>query len=359
MELALPLLPARAGERLPELDMIERLISAAPRSVEVRTVCEVTVCQGAAGEDSRRLPVHAISLGNPDRSAPAIGFFGGVHGLERIGTHVLLHFLEDLLARLARDRALKRRLEHLRLVFMPLVNPGGMLRATRCNPHGVDLMRNAPVDSTAKVPFMLGGQRLSARLPWFRGHGGATGATMETESRALCKLVEEELLGRPFSLALDCHSGFGFRDRIWFPYAHTAEPIRHLPEIHALAHRLDQEQPQHGYVFEPQSRQYLTHGDLWDHLYQRSLLSEGSVFLPLTLELGSWRWVRKYPRQLFSRLGMFNPLPPARRARVLQNHLPWLEFLTRMGESFADWLPVDGARSQHQHRAHARWYPQR
>lgn len=25
---------------------------------------------------------------------PAIGFFGGVHGLERIGTQVLLHFLE-------------------------------------------------------------------------------------------------------------------------------------------------------------------------------------------------------------------------------------------------------------------------
>ena len=349
MELALPVSPASTGQRLPELDTLERLIGNAPRGVEVRTVCQVESGGGL-------LPVHAISLGNPDRTVPAIGFFGGVHGLERIGTHVLLHFLEDLLNRLAIDSTLNRRLENLRLVFMPLVNPGGMLRDTRCNPRGVDLMRNSPVDSTSKVPFMLGGQRVSARLPWFRGQCGASGGTMEPESRALCKLVEDELLGRDFSVALDCHSGFGFRDRIWFPYAHTAEPIHHLPEIHALARLFDQQQPQHGYVFEPQSRQYLTHGDLWDHLYQRSLQQDGSVFLPLTLELGSWRWVRKYPRQLFSRLGMFNPLPPARRARVLQNQLPWLEFLTCMGGSFADWLPTGGDRAVHQRSALARWY---
>ena len=352
MELALPLLPARPGQCLAELETLERLMAAAPRGVGMRTVCEVD----ASGT---RLPVHAVTLGNPDRSVPAIGFFGGVHGLERIGTQVLLHFMQDLFARLSNDSALNHRLENLRLVFMPLVNPGGMLRSTRCNPRGVDLMRNGPVDSSSKVPFMLGGQRWSAHLPWFRGQSGATGDTMEPESRALCKLVEDELLGREFSVALDCHSGFGFRDRIWFPYAHTAEPIRHLPEIHALASRFDVQQPTHGYVFEPQSRQYLTHGDLWDHLYQRSLAREGGVFLPLTLELGSWRWVRKYPRQLFSRLGMFNPIPPARRARVLQNHLPWLEFLTCMGGSFNDWLPVGNARREHQLSALARWYAPR
>ena len=350
MELALPLLPARAGERLPEQEAVERLISSAPRGADVRTVCEVDA-------NGQRMPVHTICLGNPDHSVPAIGFFGGVHGLERIGTHVLLHFLQDVLARLRSDSELNRRLESMRLVFMPLVNPGGMLRTTRCNPRGVDLMRNAPVESASKVPFMLGGQRVSAHLPWFRGNCGVAGDAMEPESRALCKLVEDELLERPFSVALDCHSGFGFRDRIWFPYAHTAEPIRHLPEIHALTRLFDQQQPLHDYVFEPQSRQYLTHGDLWDYLYQRSLTNSDGVFLPLTLELGSWRWVRKHPRQLFSRLGMFNPLPPERRARVLQNHLPWLEFLTSMGGSFADWLPTGSARNQHQQSALARWYP--
>jgi hypothetical protein len=340
--------PARAGQRLPELDWLERLIDAAPRGVVTRTLCDVEV----AGQ---RLPVHALCLGNPDRDKPAIGFFGGVHGLERIGTHVLLHFLEDLFVQLATDLALNYRLEHMRLVFMPLVNPGGMLGTTRCNPQGVDLMRNGPVDATSKVPFLIGGQRLTPRLPWYRG---ADTGMMEPESHALCRLVEDELLGRKFAVALDCHSGFGFRDRIWFPYAHTTTPIHHLPEIHALTALFEQRHPEHNYVIEPQSHQYLAHGDLWDHLYRSSLAQEGSVFLPLTLEMGSWRWVSKYPRQLLSKLGMFNPLPAARRDRVLRNHLPWLEFLIRMGSESANWLPAGAARAAHANSASARWYRQ-
>ncbi len=337
---------ARAGQRLPELDWLERLIDAAPRGVVTRTLCEVQ-----AGGQS--MPVYALCLGNPDRKLPAIGFFGGVHGLERIGTQVLLHFLEDLFAQLTTDLALNYRLEHLRLVFMPLVNPGGMLGTTRSNPQGVDLMRNGPVEATSKVPFLIGGQRLTPRLPWYRG---ADPDTMEPESQALCRLVEDELLGRKFAVALDCHSGFGFRDRIWFPYAHTATPIHHLPEIHALTALFEQRHPEHNYVIEPQSHQYLAHGDLWDHLYRSSLAQEGSVFLPLTLEMGSWRWVSKYPRQVLSKLGMFNPLPAARRNRVLRNHLPWLDFLIRMGSDSARWLPTGAARAAHANGASARWY---
>ena len=344
MEYAFDQASATRGRRLPELAALERMLDTAPAEVGVRTVCEVQA-------DGERLPVYCVTLGNPDRDAPAVGFFGGVHGLERIGSHVLLHFLEALLGRLAHDDGLKRRLESLRLVFMPVVNPGGMLLATRCNPRGVDLMRNAPVVAVQKVAFMLGGQRLSRHLPWYRGSGD----TMEAESRALCQVVEAELLGRRFAVALDCHSGFGMRDRIWFPYAHTTEPIRHLPEIHSLSKLFDQLCPRHGYLFEPQSAQYRTHGDLWDHLYQRALEKAGTTFLPLTLEMGSWRWVVEKPRQLFSRPGLFNPRPGARRERVLRDHVPWLEFLTCMGGTWADWLPAGAARAEHERAARARW----
>ncbi len=336
--------PSATQIALPELAQLERLLDTAPSSVGVRTTCEVSC-------DGRRLPVYSITLGNPDRSAPCVGFFGGVHGLERIGTQVLLHFMERLLLRLATDSGLHRQLENLRLVFMPLINPGGMLQATRSNPRGVDLMRNAPVEAAGKVPFMLGGQRMSPRLPWFRG-----GATMEDESRALCEVVEREMLGRRFAVALDCHSGFGLADRIWFPYAHTATPIRHLAEIHALSAMFDRDCPRHAYLFEPQSVQYRTHGDLWDHLYQRSLASGDGAFLPLTLEMGSWRWMLEKPRQLFSRLGFFNPMPAHRQAQVLRQHLPWLEFLTRMGGSWADWLPAGPERARHERAAQLRWY---
>ena len=139
---------------------------------------------------------------------------------------------------------------------------------------------------------------------------------METESAALCRIVTDELLSRPFSLAVDCHSGFGMRDRIWFPHAHTPRPIEHLAEIHALLETMDDSLLHHRYRVEPQSRQYLAHGDLWDHLYLQT--PPGAAFIPLTLEMGSWLWVRKNPRQLFSRHGLFNPTIAHRQQRVLR-----------------------------------------
>ena len=41
------------------------------------------------------------------------------------------------------------------------------------------------------------------------------------------------LLGRPFSIVVDCHSGFGTRDRVWFPYAHTARPMANVRRAEA------------------------------------------------------------------------------------------------------------------------------
>ena len=187
-----------------------------------------------------------------------------MHGLERIGAEVVLAYLRTLVSRLPWDRVQQRQLESLRLVFMPLVNPGGLWLGTRANPQGVDLMRNAPQDDTVgRVPFLVGGQRLSAALPWYRSPAGAP---MQAESQALCEVVEQELLGRPFSLAVDCHSGFGLHDRIWFPYACRREADR-VAAGAACAEGAARCQPGASpYVFEPQSRLYLAHGDLWDHL---------------------------------------------------------------------------------------------
>lgn len=324
---------------LPELDELLRLIDAGGARFDARVACEV---QGG-------LPVHVVALGSRAPDAPAAGFFGGVHGLERVGTQVLLSFLRSLLERLKCDEALEELLAATRLVLMPLVNPGGMSRRTRANPSGVDLMRNAPLESRERVPVLVGGQRLSPRLPWYRG---AAGAPMEPESRALCEVVRRELLGRPFALALDCHSGFGLRDRLWFPHAHTRAPFRDVAEVHALVERFAAEAPEHPYLFEPQSRRYLAHGDLWDHLCGEAR----QVFLPLTLEMGSWRWIRKSPRQLWSRAGLFNPLPAERLARVRRNHLRLLDFLCRAAHEHRQWLPSGEARERHRRRAMVRWF---
>lgn len=331
---------------LAELADLQQIIDEGGAQLEHRVVGEV-----AGG--TQRLALHVIALGNPDPEVPAVGFFGGVHGLERIGAEVVITYLRSLVRRLRWDGVLQRQLETLRLVFMPLVNPGGMWRGTRANPNGVDLMRNAPLDAIEAVPWLIGGQRVSAGLPWYRG---PQGAGMEAESQALCDLVGAELLTRPFSIALDCHSGFGTVDRIWFPFAHTARPISHLPEVHALSEIFEHSHAHHRYVLEPQSRQYLTHGDLWDHLYLRACEDPGRTFLPLTLEMGSWIWVKKNPRQLFSRQGIFNPLIEHRQQRVLRRHMAWLDFLTRAASSHRHWVPTGPAREQHHQHALQRWY---
>jgi hypothetical protein len=331
---------------LPELSELERILELGYGHLETRVACVVT-----AGD--KRLPLYQLALGNSDPMLPAIGFFGGIHGLERIGTHVLLFFLRSLLTRLKWDKSLHRLLQDVRLVFMPLINPGGMWQSTRSNPQGVDLMRNAPIEAAGNVPFMLGGHRISPLLPWYRG---PEGVAMEIENQTLCDIVTKELLARSFSIAVDCHSGFGTRDRVWFPYAHSVEPIEHLAEILALEELFHQSHPNTRYLFEPQSLQYRTHGDLWDYLYIQALQDKNKIFLPLTLEMGSWLWVKKNPRQLFSRQGLFNPSVEHRLHRVLRRHTMWLDFMMRAACSCDNWLVKGPSRSRLQERAVARWY---
>ena len=333
-------------KNLPELVMLKRLIDEGGRHLEVAAPCSIAI-------DGRDFPVYTIALGNPGPDVPVLGFFGGIHGLERIGTQVILAFLQSILARLQWDSTLHQQLESMRLVFMPLINPGGMWQGTRSNPQGVDLMRNAPLSASEPVPFLLGGHRYSPHLPWYRG---AENDAMQVESQAVCELVERELLSRQFSMALDCHSGFGLRDRIWFPHAHTATPIPHLADIGALEELFSRTYPHHNYVFEPQSRQYRTHGDLWDYLYLQGTSDSERVFLPLTLEMGSWLWVKKNPRQLFNRAGIFNPTAAHRLQRVLRGHLVWFDFLMRATNSHGRWLPEGLARKAQRRRALAQWY---
>lgn len=330
---------------LSELEELERILSAGADHLRCEVACRVD-------HMGQSLPVYAVTLGNADPALPGVGYFGGVHGLERIGSRVVLAFLQQLVARLAWDASLHELLARVRVLFMPVVNPGGMARGTRANPRGVDLMRNGPVDARDPVPFLLGGQRISAGLPWYRGRAGAP---MEAESAALCAWVARELHGRPLAIALDCHSGFGLRDRIWFPFAHRRAPVDVLPELHALHAVFAATHPQHPYVFEPQSAQYLAHGDLWDHLVLKAG-ARGGLFLPLTLEMGSWLWVKKNPRQLFTRHGMFNPLIAHREQRVLRRHLPLLDFVLRAALSHARWLPDAAGRERHRQQALARWY---
>ncbi|UJP05790.1 MAG: DUF2817 domain-containing protein [Nitrosomonas sp.] len=331
----------------PELAQIEAII----QENRGQYLQSQTLCQVACGDDL--LPVYALTLGNRDPDAPCIAYVAGVHGLERIGTQVVIAFLEGLLERLKWDRVLADTLQQVCIHFLPIVNPAGMLNKTRANAQGVDLMRNAPVDSREKTIPLAGGHRISAHLPWYRGK---TGEPMQPEAQALCDFIVRHVFPAPFSLVLDCHSGFGFHNQIWFPYAKSRlEPIKHLKEVCSLRNLFMQTYPHQDYLFEPQSQHYLVHGDLWDFLYLASL-ARNNVFLPLTLEMGSWRWIRKNPLQLRQLIGLYHPIKPHRLSRVLRSHLILMEFLLHATLSYQNWLDCDDAKRLEQ-QALALWYP--
>ncbi len=306
----------------PELVAIERLAAQAGDGARVLA---------RAAEH----PIHVFRFGVDDVTTPALLVTGGVHGLERIGTGVAIAYLTSLLARIAWDRVLHDALARCRVIVVPLVNPVGLARGRRANGNGVDLMRNAPAAPTGGTP-LIGGQRVSPRLPWYMG---APGAEMEVEAAALAGLVERELFAAPFAIALDLHSGFGFLDRLWYPYARTREPPADLGRIEALARLLDAALPNHVYRVEQTARAYTIRGDLWDHLYDRRRAAGTGTLLPLTLEMGSWTWVRKNPLQGLSSLGRFNPVKPHRVRRTLRRHLPLVDFLHRAAASHAGWTP--------------------
>ena len=86
-----------------------------------------------------------------------------------IRSYYVIAYLRSLVERLQWDDTVHRLLDSVRLVFMPIVNPGGMWLGARANPNGVDLMRNGPLSASERVAFLVGGHRISARMPWYRG----------------------------------------------------------------------------------------------------------------------------------------------------------------------------------------------
>lgn len=321
---------------LPELDALERCIELLEPFADIQTLAKIKV-------RDKELPLYALTLGKGDAQSPVLGLFAGVHGLERIGTRIVISYLQTLAELLSWDETVSNLLKKSRLVFIPLINPGGMYLKSRSNPNGIDLMRNAPIeaDLNSKL-FIAAGHRISKYLPWYRGEENAA---METEAKAVCDFVEKNIFPSSMALTVDFHSGFGKIDRFWFPYAKTKAPVPDVAKIYSLKTLLDRTYPNHVYCVEPQSKQYRTHGDLWDYLYDKHLAKrKKEVFIPFTLELGSWLWVKKNPSQLFSLLGPFNPQQRHRYQRILRRHITLIEFLWKAVLSPKSW--VDQSESQ-------------
>lgn len=337
-----------ARKHFPEMNDLESLIESFGPAARARVIAHVE-------HKDKSYPLHCLSIGSPDPEAPSIGLFAGAHGLEKIGSEVVLAYMHTLLELLRWDRHFQDRLKYSRLVFMPILNPVGIVNRTRSNGNGVDLIRCSPLDAIEVGGGFYRGHRMTPSLPYYRG---PKGGPLEVEISALYRVLEEELLTSRVSLAVDIHSGFGAKDRFWFPYSHSRQPFPYLAEAYALKGLLDQTYPHHFYAFEPMSRQYTIHGDPWDHIFlENRKRKEHGFFIPFCLEMGSWLWLKKNPIQLLSKDGVFNPILPHRRRRILRRHLNLFDFLHRVILSPKAWLyQSEALRSVNTQKAMDLWY---
>ena len=337
------------GLNFPELAQLEQLIAQFGTRARTEVLDRIRY-------KHLEFPIYSLTLGSMSPDVPVLAFFGGVHGLEKIGSEVILSYLQTLLQLLDWDEELLQRLEKSRLVFVPIVNPVGVYLGRRSNGNCVDLMRNSPIEGEgAGAKKIYSGQRITRYLPWYRGDH----SNMEKESLALCKVVDEQLFTSPLSIALDLHSGFGIKDRLWFPYASRQTPFTYIPQAMAIKELFDRSYQNHVYKIEPMSQEYVINGDLWDYLFDQFVkqFDGQKLFMPLTLEMGSWLWLRKNPLHLFNRHGLFHPMLPHRQQRVLRRHFVLFDFLHRCLLYPGQWAKLSPEQTaNNQYKAEVLWY---
>ena len=335
------------------IDLLTKLSNNIQKESELKKYVRVDTL-GNVNYENQSWPFYKFTLGSENPNSAVFFIVGGVHGLERIGAQLAWSFLKTTIDRIMWDRSLRNILEEIRIVVLPLVNPYGYEKFTRSNGNGVDLMRNSPIEALDKAPYLLGGQRKSSKIPWFQG----TKNKLEIENQYILKTFTTEVQQSNTVVSLDFHSGFGLKDRLWFPYSYKKEPFQNLAELHALTQCFEQSYPYHIYLIEPQSNGYLLNGDMWDYLYIEYLKNNpNGVFIPLTLEMGSWNWVKKNPLQIFSKHGAFNPIKEHRIKRTYRRHHLMLDFMMRALYSKNIWSSLDSEiKQKHEYFGNERWY---
>lgn len=319
--------------RFKELNRLEDLVQKYAEELNPKVEAEVHY-------KGQKFPLYSFTIGSKAPEAPTLGLFAGIHGLERIGTKILLSFFETFLEQSKWDEDLAQNIDNCRVVSMPLINPVGMAMGWRSNGNGVDLMRNSPIEAEEPA-FLLGGHRIGNWMFWYRGKHGEG---MELESKTLVDVVKREMFSSQFSFSLDVHSGFGMRDRLWFPYAKSRKSFPWIHKTQLFKELIDRTWPHNVFKIEPQSLAYMTHGDIWDYLLEEHINHHqgvSPVYIPWTLEIGSWTWIRKNPIQAFSLQGPFNPIKKHRYERAIRRHRPLVEFFLKAVKNYRNWALED------------------
>lgn len=292
---------------------ILQIVKAHPDLVRIRQLDYSTPTRRG-----QRWPIYLLEIGRKrafKNHAPLIA--SGVHGLETIGIRIHLDILRSVLNPKSRFYSEDLAGGKLAIYSIPILNPAGVVRLTRANATGVDLNRNSGVTAEKAIPF-FGGHRISSTLPYFRG------GTQQRETRALFRFLREDFLRRrkKIHMALDIHSGYGSQNYLWWPYSFSNKKVFQEEAFESIAAGLRAKHPL--YRIEPMALSYQTHGDLWDYALldfeKRQKEKPGkSLFLPFTLEIGTWQELKKSPSRLFTPEKIFNP-PKSSRKAYLKEH---------------------------------------
>lgn len=76
-------LTVMTGVKFPELDQLERIIDQLGTRAQTEVIARIQ-CR------KLEFPIHCISIGAAGPDVPVLVFFVGVHGLEKIGSEVIL-----------------------------------------------------------------------------------------------------------------------------------------------------------------------------------------------------------------------------------------------------------------------------
>lgn len=276
-------------------------------------------------------PINAFFISHrPRPELPTIAFFSCFHGVEWIGSRVLVNFIEHLIREITWDEDIKSVTDRVNICGVPIVNPIGKIEHYRSNGNGIDLMRNAPVEAERALP-LLGGQRLSRHLPWYRGKG------FEKENDIVVKFLDDYVFPSNFKMTIDIHSSFLRGSRIWIPYASGKKmPEKEAKVFWQVRKTLNSIYKYNPYKYEKQEHIYKTHGDFWDYNFDRHNELYKGTYLPLTLEISSWNWSLRNIFRRWSMEALFNPFDTKESNSEYIKHIMVFDFLIRFVKNFHD-----------------------
>ncbi|MBN1114608.1 MAG: alpha/beta fold hydrolase [Oligoflexia bacterium] len=275
-----------------------------------------------------KTPVHAFFISHkPQKELPTVALFACFHGVEWIGSSVLINFINHFLNAMEWDEGLRELVRHINLCGIPIVNPVGRIENTRTNGNNIDLMRNSPV-SSGNSSFMLGGQEISPMLPWYMGE------SLQPENKVTIDFLDKYVFPSDFKITMDIHSGFVNRSRIWIPYASGKKlPPKEEELFNKTKNHLDKIYRYHLYEYEKQTDVYRTHGDFWDYNLDRHAQGGRGIYLPFTLEISSLQWSLRSFLIHWKFENLFNPLKENERNSEYIKHLHLMYFLLNLARN--------------------------